>query len=104
MAVLASGGLAALRDGAMRWLAATADVVVLAREHPDESFVIAAARADYDGVSVPVALLPGPWAAAEALRLGLPGATAVSEGGSLMLSGEGPGVQVWRLPGAGPQG
>ncbi|WP_035771840.1 alpha-amylase family glycosyl hydrolase [Arthrobacter sp. Br18] len=92
-------GSPALREGAVRWLAATDDVIVLAREHEQECFVIAAARADYDGVPVPLNLLPGPWADAEQVFLGVPGAKGLPEDGVLVLSGQGPGVQAWRFPG-----
>ncbi|MFJ6000840.1 alpha-amylase family glycosyl hydrolase [Arthrobacter sp. NPDC092385] len=89
----------ALRDGAVRWLAAAPDVVVFVREHEEECFVVAAARADFGGVRVASDLLPGPWNAARPVDLGPAGATAEETAGALVISGRGPGVQVWRLPG-----
>ncbi|MHA7240224.1 glycoside hydrolase family 13 protein [Arthrobacter sp. TMS1-12-1] len=89
----------ALRDGAVRWLAATPDVVVFVREHEEECLLVAAARTDFDGVRVPLDLLPGRWAAARPVDLGMPGASAAEATDALVVSGRGPGVQVWRLPG-----
>lgn len=88
-----------LRDGAVRWLAATPDVVVFIREHAEECLLVAAARSDYDGVRVPLDLLPVPWADARPIDLGLQGASAEESRDALVLSGRGPGVQAWRLPG-----
>ena len=88
-----------LRDGAVRWLAATPDVVVFIREHVEECLLVAAARSDYDGVRVPLDLLPVPWADARPIDLGLQGASAEESRDALVLSGRGPGVQAWRLPG-----
>ncbi|MHA7283948.1 glycoside hydrolase family 13 protein [Arthrobacter sp. TMS2-4] len=88
-----------LRDGAVRWLAATPDVVVFVREHEEECLVVVAARADHDGMRVPLDLLPGPWAEAERVDPGRQPASAEEVEGALVLSGRGPGVAVWRLPG-----
>ncbi|WP_237742163.1 glycoside hydrolase family 13 protein [Arthrobacter sp. CAL618] len=101
IAALASlrAGSPALLEGTVRWLAVARDVVVLAREHEHECFVIVAARADYDSVTIPLGLLPGLWSDAEQVALGWPDATGVLADQMLVLSGRGPSVQVWRFPG-----
>ncbi|WDF32950.1 alpha-amylase family glycosyl hydrolase [Arthrobacter agilis] len=101
LAVLRAG-TPALRHGSVRWLAATADVVVLVREHAEECILLLAARADYRDVRVASDLVPGSWADARPITLELPGGSVVETAGGPVFSGSGPGVQVWRLPGVRP--
>ena len=75
----------ALNEGGIRWLHASDDVLVFVREHPDETVLIVAARADFD---VAVALPTD----AELLW-----GTATVVGSR--LTGSGPGFTAFGLPG-----
>ena len=75
----------ALNEGGIRWLHASDDVLVFVREHPDETVLIVAARADFDvAVALPTdaELLWGT-------------ATVVDS----RVTGSGPGFTAFLLPG-----
>lgn len=83
----------ALREGGLRWAVVEPDAVAYLRETADECVLVVVARAPWDGVTLPRHLL-APGADAENLYGG--GDLAVRPDG-LVLPGDGPGVQVWRL-------
>jgi alpha-glucosidase len=81
----------ALRHGGLRWLAVDDDAIVFAREAPEETVIVQAARADH-----PAARLPAEYFG-ETLR-GIAGAPDVhAAGGALALPTHGPAIQMWRV-------
>lgn len=81
-------GHVSLSEGGIRWLHVADDVLVYVREHPAESVLVVAARADFD-LTLPVHSVAG-----RAHRLFGP---AHAEG--MRLSGTGPSFTAWQLPG-----
>jgi alpha-glucosidase len=81
-------GHVALSDGGIRWLHVGDDLLVYIREHPDESVLVAAARADFD-----LTLEDASFAGIPSRLFG--GAQAVGR----RLSGTGPSFTAWSLPG-----
>jgi alpha-glucosidase len=86
-------GSRALRDGGLRWAVVAPDAVAFVRETLDERVLVLVARSPWSGADLPRHLLA---AGAEPENLYGGAALAVDARG-LVLSGEGPGVQVWRL-------
>ena len=86
-------GSRALREGGMRWAVVRPDAIAYLRETLDERVLVVVARAPWEGVDLPRHLL-APDALPENLYGG--GDLGVRPEG-LRVSGDGPGVQVWRL-------
>ncbi|WP_449385050.1 glycoside hydrolase family 13 protein [Cellulomonas soli] len=84
----------ALRQGGLRWALVEGDAVAYLRETADERVLVLAARAPWSGARLPRHLLRR-GAEPENLYGGAP--LEVAQHG-LVLPGDGPGVQVWRLP------
>lgn len=82
-------GSRALRQGGLRWFDVGPDAVAFARETPDETVLVLASRAPWGG-----ARLHGFTDEGENLY---GGASLVADDGALLLPGDGPGLQVWRL-------
>ena len=106
------GDLAALRqahpaltEGSFRWLHLEEDLIVYVREHRQGCILVAAARASFDDVGLP-SVLVHPQGAGCALREAWgQGDIRARWGRSLNLSGSGPGVRMWELPGVeAPEG
>lgn len=83
----------ALREGGMRWAVVRPDVVAYLRETLDERVLVVVARAAWSGVDLPRHLL-APGALPENLY---GGADLDVRPDALHVTGDGPGVQVWRL-------
>jgi alpha-glucosidase len=83
----------ALRDGGLRWALVEDDAVAYLRETPDERVLVVLARAPWPGATLPRHLLAR-GAAPERLYGGV-GLDVTPDG--LRVSGDGPGVGVFRL-------
>ncbi len=83
----------ALRGGGLRWAGVTDDAVAYLRETPDERVLVLAARAPWSGAALPGHLL-APGQRPENLY---GGADLPLVDGALVLPGDGPALQVWRL-------
>ena len=85
----------ALRHGGLRWVAAVGDALAFLRESPEERLLVLALRAESPALQVPAALLgltreaPNVFGGAAALR--------AEPGVDVVLPGDGPTFQVWRL-------
>ena len=85
----------ALRHGGLRWVAAAGDALAYLRESLDERLLVLALRAACPALQVPAGLLglteeaPNVFGGAAALR--------AAAGGDVVLPGDGPTFQVWRL-------
>jgi alpha-glucosidase len=86
-------GSRALREGGMRWAVVSPDAVAYLRETADERVLVLVARGPWEGAYLPRHLL-APGSDPENLYGG--GDLAVHPD-RLVLPGDGPGVQVWRL-------
>lgn len=93
-------GSVALRRGGLRFVFADADRIVWLREHPQERLLVLAARAGGEPVHLPLSVLgvaPG-----TGLDNVYGGAAAVPAAADrppgVVLPGDGPTFQVWRLP------
>ena len=82
---------AALRDGGLRWVLATADAVGYLREVPGERVLVLAARGPWSGVVLPGHLAPS------GLVQTLHGPDLTLDARGLQVPGAGPSVGVWRL-------
>ncbi|WP_188037450.1 glycoside hydrolase family 13 protein [Actinotalea sp. JY-7885] len=80
---------AALRRGGLRWLLVEDDAVLYLRETPEESVLVAVARAPWSGAVLPEGLGAG--------ATTLHGPDLRRGGDGLLVPGQGPGVGVWRL-------
>jgi alpha-glucosidase len=94
LAALRSGSTA-LRRGGLRWVVAEGDVLAYLRESRDERLLVLAARAPVQPLRVPAAALgidgeaPYVYGGEAALR--------ADDRSDVVLSGDGPTFQVWRL-------
>ncbi|RBY83886.1 glycoside hydrolase family 13 protein [Geodermatophilus sp. TF02-6] len=89
-------GSPALRRGGLRWVAAAGDTLCYLRESADERLLVLARRAAAPPLRVPADLLG---LAGEAPNVSGGGAPLrVRDGRDVVLPGDGPTFQVWRLP------
>jgi alpha-glucosidase len=87
-------GSVALRHGGLRWAAAAGDTLAFLRESPEERLLVLATRCGGEPLCLPAASLG---LAGEAPNV-FGGAPALTDRGSgVVLPGEGPTFQVWRL-------
>ncbi|HEY0187013.1 MAG TPA: glycoside hydrolase family 13 protein [Cellulomonas sp.] len=87
-------GQRALREGGLRWVLAQDDALAYLRETPDERLLVLLARDPWRGAALPGSLLR----AGEPAQNLYGGAELARDAhGALLLPGDGPGVQVWRL-------
>lgn len=91
-------GREALREGGLRWALLDDNVVAFLRETADERILVVLARAEWDGAELPAWLL-ATGEKPELLYGGSAASTPTLTVGvdSLVLSGEGPAVGIWRL-------
>lgn len=82
-----------LHTGGIRWLHASDDVLVYARESADECILVVAARDDYD-----LTLAPNAVAGPHTLLYG-PGSATFDPAVGLVLAAKGPSLTLWSLPG-----
>jgi alpha-glucosidase len=86
----------ALRRGGLRWVAASGDALVYLRESPRERLLVLALRAPAPAPRLPAGLLGLNEEAPNVLG-GAPALHAEPEA-DVLLTGDGPTFQVWRLP------
>ncbi len=91
------GSRPALATGGMRWVVADDDALVFLRETPQETVLVAVARADWGGVVLPSWLSRAgtPELLYGGALVDTPALTRTPDG--LHLTGQGPSVGIWRL-------
>jgi alpha-glucosidase len=88
-------GSVALRRGGLRWVAAAGDVLAYMREAPGERLLVLATRCPTDPIHLPAA---GLGLIGEATNTFGGAPALVPDGRDVVLPGDGPTFQVWRLP------
>lgn len=92
--------LPALTDGGLRWLVAEGDVLVFVREHREGSVLVIAARAAFGPIRLPLELVSPAGGQPAPLYASGPAGAQVDDGVSeVVVSGEGPLIAFWELPG-----
>jgi alpha-glucosidase len=87
----------ALRRGGLRWAHVDADRIAWLRETDEETILVLLARAGGDPIALSAPLL-GLDEGSQARNV-YGGATLIAGAGLAVLPGDGPMVQMWRLPG-----
>lgn len=93
------GNHVALRRGGLRWAFVDNDRLVWLREHPHESILVQLARRPGEPINLSAPLLGFQDEGQSAQNL-YGGAHLTSRAGIAQLPGDGPTVQIWRLPGS----
>lgn len=97
----------AIKNGGLRWLTVTDNAVVFLRETQDEAVLVALSRAPWQGTHLPAYLMDPPPAFGQGISeptqtrkapVTVYGDRDLSvDGDSLMIPGDGPAVNIWRL-------